>query len=1222
MKQLKILLILIILSILAASAGVFFHKQSSISEKDNLNVELIEKQISNSVIKLQTHISEISKLDSKQEIAAYLKKNQYEFTENSHSIFIYEDEELVLWSDRNCPLDSIPRFTTPILTQRMSNGWYIFAKETIDTYDIIGAIQIKQSYHYQNPHLPRFYNTQFSIPDYYYISNIPNQKTDINYKGDFQFNLSLNEENITNTTKTKLSNIFGSICFILIMCSLFIAYFHLSKLIIRYKILLFFAFIFDLALLRWIMFHFQIPRTWYELELFSPKLFAESHLVNSLGCLLINSIFLLCFALLFHRGFSFQIKKLNHSIIDKILGISFSLLSFALLIFATFRLNSLIENSSIPFTFNRILSLNPYSFLGLGIGFLYFLSILIIIDKLIIIIRNNISFKQLTVIFIFIGILLALIFRILPNLEFETHLLTWTMIISIVIIIIRINYLASKPGYYYGLIGIVLVSFLFTTHMNHSIDSKHWLQQKVTSMNLSNERDAGAEYYLQKLNIELIKDKKLTDYFTTNQIEKAIEYFSNKYMSGYLSKYDFQISMCSKTDSIIIEPDNLTTPCHEFFFDMQKNKGILLPGSDFYFLDNNNGRISYLGIIPISENDSMQNTIFLELNQQVQIIGPGYPELLLDKSLLQSNKDDIFSSAKYHQSEIVTSTGKFQYPTNYNFPYANDEYTKHITKKYKHLIYQPDSENIIIVSRPAMSSQDYLIFFTYIFFILFIIYNLFWLIRFFINRQRGKTFTLTMKNRIQVYFVTILSLSIIIIGIISILFYIQRYQEKQEETIHEKMLSIQIELNHKLGSENQLDATMTDYMNYLLVKFSNVFYTDINLFDLNGKLMASSRQEVYDQGLVGKRMDPDAFFRLSEGQNAIFVQKESIGNMQYLSAYVPFRNNNNEVLAYINLPYFAKQNQFSEEIASLTVAVLNVYLILFLVTIIIAIITSNQLTKPLRMIQESIRNMDIKRRNEKINYLADDELGSLIKEYNRKIDELQESAQRLAQSERESAWREMAKQIAHEIKNPLTPMKLSVQHLEKAFQDNDPDVGFMLQKVSKTLIEQIDSLSHIATEFSNFAKIRVSNKENVDLIERINSSKQLFEGLSHTKIFLEHKTLDKAIVKADNEQVLRLFNNLIKNAVQSIPKNKNGIITISLRQESNKYIVEIEDNGKGIPEDVRNRIFSPNFTTKTSGMGLGLSIVKGITENLNGQIRFETVTGKGTRFIIEFPLKQ
>jgi nitrogen fixation/metabolism regulation signal transduction histidine kinase len=475
-----------------------------------------------------------------------------------------------------------------------------------------------------------------------------------------------------------------------------------------------------------------------------------------------------------------------------------------------------------------------------------------------------------------------------------------------------------------------------------------------------------------------------------------------------------------------------------------------------------------------------------------------------------------------------------------------------------------------------------------------------------------------MKNRIQSYFIIVLSLSIILIGTISIIFYINKYQNKQKDAIQEKMQSIQIELNHKLGDENNLTPEMEEYLTYLLVKFSNVFSTDINLFNLNGSLMASSREEMYNKGLVGKQMCAKAHLKLAKNSTGYFVLDESIGEMNYLSAYVPFKNNKNEILAYINLPYFAKQNQFREEISSLTVTVLNVYLILFLITIIIAIIISNQLTHPLRMIQEHIKDMDINKRSQKINYSRNDEIGSLVKEYNKKIDELSESAQRLAQSERESAWREMAKQIAHEIKNPLTPMKLSVQHLEKAYKDRDPNLDLLFKKVSNTLIEQIDSLSSIASEFSNFSKIRVSKKEKVNLSERIKSATQLFDGLSKNKISFNNNGIETANILADKEQVLRIFNNLIKNAVQSIPKEIKGEISISLTDRGLDYLVVVKDNGNGIPTEIQERIFSPNFTTKSSGMGLGLSIVKGIVKNINGNIYFKTEKGHGTKFYIEF----
>jgi nitrogen fixation/metabolism regulation signal transduction histidine kinase len=236
--------------------------------------------------------------------------------------------------------------------------------------------------------------------------------------------------------------------------------------------------------------------------------------------------------------------------------------------------------------------------------------------------------------------------------------------------------------------------------------------------------------------------------------------------------------------------------------------------------------------------------------------------------------------------------------------------------------------------------------------------------------------------------------------------------------------------------------------------------------------------------------------------------------------------------------------------------------------------------------------------------------------------ELEKSADLLAQSERESAWREMAKQVAHEIKNPLTPMKLSVQYLEKAWDEKSPDFEKRLARFTKTIIEQIDTLSTIASEFSDFAKMPSAKIESADLKDIIISTLELYQDYDKVEFnFTYDKNIDYPI-KADKKQILRVFSNLIKNSLQALSESTDGKITIILEKHTDYYNISISDNGPGIPDELANKIFSPSFTTKSSGMGLGLAIVNSIIKSYNGSINFTSEVNSGTTFYITFPLEQ
>jgi nitrogen fixation/metabolism regulation signal transduction histidine kinase len=432
-----------------------------------------------------------------------------------------------------------------------------------------------------------------------------------------------------------------------------------------------------------------------------------------------------------------------------------------------------------------------------------------------------------------------------------------------------------------------------------------------------------------------------------------------------------------------------------------------------------------------------------------------------------------------------------------------------------------------------------------------------------------------------------------------------------------------MEIDHKLAYLTQLTSGWSDEnydnLGQLLSKFSDVFYTDINLYDPSGNLLATSRPEIFDRGLQGEKMNPVAFRKMAGEKQAEFVNHEKIGNLSYLSAYVPYLNAENKLMAYLNLPYFSKQDVLSKDISTLIVAIINVYVLLILMTIAIAVFISDQITRPLRLIRQKFSEIKLGKQYEPISYRGKDEIGSLVAEYNRMVGELERSVDMLAKSERESAWREMAKQIAHEIKNPLTPMKLSVQQLQRAWEDHSEDFDRHLERVARTLIEQIDNLSSIASEFSNFAKMPRAVNERINLSERIRNTLDLFPSTDNIRY--SFACADNNIcIMADKEQISRVFINLIKNAVQSIPENKAGKIRLKLEALNRKAVFTISDNGKGIPDELLDKMFTPNFTTKSSGMGMGLAIVKNIIETCNGTITFQTDVKQGTTFRIEIPL--
>lgn len=335
-------------------------------------------------------------------------------------------------------------------------------------------------------------------------------------------------------------------------------------------------------------------------------------------------------------------------------------------------------------------------------------------------------------------------------------------------------------------------------------------------------------------------------------------------------------------------------------------------------------------------------------------------------------------------------------------------------------------------------------------------------------------------------------------------------------------------------------------------------------------------------------------------------------------AYLPIVSGKNQPIAILRIVTRSSQD-VAIAVLEFVSTILNAYIFLFLIAGAIALAMANSITLPLSKLTEKLKAFKLGRQNEPLEWHTKDEIGTLIDNYNTMTKELQKSADVLAQTEREMAWREMAKQVAHEIKNPLTPMKLSIQYLQKTSNESSEKALELIPRITNTLIEQINNLSQIAGEFSNFATLPQANNEKIILNEVVETIHDLFRKRDDMDIKMI-EPIDELYVFADKNHLVRVLNNLIKNAIQSIPEGRKGEIIISIYREDNDAIVSVKDNGIGIPDDMKKKVFTPNFTTKSSGTGLGLAIASNMMESCNGKIYFESTHGEGTTFFIRIPL--
>ncbi|GAA4279387.1 HAMP domain-containing sensor histidine kinase [Aquimarina mytili] len=462
-------------------------------------------------------------------------------------------------------------------------------------------------------------------------------------------------------------------------------------------------------------------------------------------------------------------------------------------------------------------------------------------------------------------------------------------------------------------------------------------------------------------------------------------------------------------------------------------------------------------------------------------------------------------------------------------------------------------------------------------------------------------------------------LASILIAAVSIYQYKEEAEEYHKERLERKESRIQIAIENALRSttypidEEHLSRIFA--YKHKIYQIAEEHSLPINIYSLSGELLIGS-EGIIQQDTINKNLSPVILDTLAFLYDKKYLVKSEKNGEKFLTSYTYITDARSKPLGILNLPYLEDDDLITRELLEFLRRVGQVYLLMLIIAIALAYFLSKYITRSLKTISETIDQTRLDKRNKRIKIGdASDEIHSLVNAYNSMIDELEQSAVKLAKSEREAAWREMAKQVAHEIKNPLTPMRLTVQSFQRKFDPTDPNIGQKVQEYSDTLIQQIDTMSSIASAFSNFAQMPAQKSETLDVVKIVGLALDIFN--EDYIIFPSEK--EQIIAKFDRTQLIRVVTNLIKNGIQAIPEDRVPKIIVDVFSENGEVVITVTDNGVGINEENKKKVFEPKFTTKTSGMGLGLGMVKNIVETYSGSITFTSQEGKGTVFKVKFP---
>lgn len=479
---------------------------------------------------------------------------------------------------------------------------------------------------------------------------------------------------------------------------------------------------------------------------------------------------------------------------------------------------------------------------------------------------------------------------------------------------------------------------------------------------------------------------------------------------------------------------------------------------------------------------------------------------------------------------------------------------------------------------------------------------------------------LSLRRRIFLAMLFLTTFSTILITIVSLIHFRFEAQEYHEERLSRKENAIKEHIDYILQTTTY--PLLTKNIKYIfkdrIHELSDIHSLEVNFFDLNGKLILSSKSAFK----IDKQVPNIAPETLKELENStskrIVVTKPKENDTYIKSSFTYVKDNKFKNLAILNLPYEENSDFYNEEATNFLARYAQVFVIMFIISIFLSYLLSSNITKSITQISEKLEVTQLNQRNQKLLLQpGNQEINGLIQSYNIMVDKLEESANKLAQSEREHAWREMAKQVAHEIKNPLTPMRLTIQSFMRKFDTNDPNITQKLADFSETLIQQIDTMTTVASAFSNFASMPTQHNEELNIVLVTKKALEIFH-----EDFLSFESSETEILTSiDKTQFISIITNLVKNAIQAIPEDQEvKSVHVYLSKVGNNFVLKIHDNGTGISEENREHIFEPKFTTKTSGMGLGLAIIKNSIENYQGSITFETEKDKGTTFIVTLPL--
>jgi signal transduction histidine kinase len=743
-------------------------------------------------------------------------------------------------------------------------------------------------------------------------------------------------------------------------------------------------------------------------------------------------------------------------------------------------------------------------------------------------------------------------------------------------------------------------------------------------LNFLVERDVLGEYLLNEGATRIAQDPFVQSGISNPFVSRGTlrQKIRQVHLSSYFNRYDVQVHLYSPAGDPV---DNLSRADLSRFVLNYKSGAGQTNYKGVYFVNRADASSAkrYVTIVPVSRQGRLMGYVALELSLKKIVPESVYPELLVDNRFAENFKAADYSYAIFQNDTLVSTFGTYNYETKFSkdwltsIPEGQDG---KVVDGYRHILIAGEpGYSALITSRvyPRFYLASNVAFWSLLG-ILFITGAL--LVRIIVNFRR--VLVLNYATRIQLYVFLAFIIPLVAVSITTLYWTSLSAEEELKAEFSDKTRKLADQLTPSLGQflSGQTDATPLQELLAATARLSGV---DATIYSPSGYLLATNQVQIFDNLILSNLINPGVITKVASKENA-FILEENIGKLQFNNSYRLLRSESTgEVFGVLSIPFFNSGDALDRSRIIILSNIQIVFMIIFVLFTILSFIITRWFTFPLRMITKSLSNTTLKQENKPLNWQSNDEIGWMVQEYNRMLANLEKSKIELARSQKESAWREMAQQVAHEIKNPLTPMKLTLQQMEMSLLNGGSFTKEKAEPIVRNLLVQLEILNEIATSFSSFARMPAPILHRTDIVRLVEKAVALYANHPLGKVSFTSSS-PSLIVMGDDQLLSRIFSNLVLNALQSGKDGESVTVQVSVKQSEGSVVISFRDNGRGIEEPLRDKVFMPHFTTKKSGSGLGLAISRQGIEQSGGSIWFETstsgTTSQGTTFFISLPL--